>query len=154
MAGLAAVGSYAGAAGWCLGAVAGEQRRPPTGAAGVAAGGARIIHGESRHHDAAPWPCGPVAVVGLSALSLWVTELKPVASELQPWSWPPRRPDLRLVHTCRDRSRPARTGGSRCRVDPARTSTTARRRLRSHLVDSLIDNLSGGDYLAPKMLGI
>jgi hypothetical protein len=114
----------------------GEQRRPPTGAAGVAAGGARLCHGGRRHHDAAPWPCGPVAVVGLSALSLWVTELKPVASELQPWSWPPRRPDLRLVHTCRDRSRPARTGGSRCRADPARTSTTARRRLRSHLVDS------------------
>jgi hypothetical protein len=75
-------------------------------------------------------------LLGSAPLSLWVTDLKPVASELQPWSWPPRRPDLRLVHTCRDRSRPARTGGSRCRADPARTSTTARRRLRSHLVDS------------------
>ena len=37
--------------------------------------------------------------------------------------WPRGRFELRFVHTGRDRSSPARTGGSRCRTDPARTPT-------------------------------
>jgi hypothetical protein len=40
----------------------------------------------------------------------------------QPWSWLRMMPELRFGLTGGDRSYPARTGGSRCRADPARTS--------------------------------
>jgi hypothetical protein len=68
----------------------------------------------------------------------WGVGFEAPASVLhQPCSRPQRRFELRFVPTCRDRSCPARTGGSQCRADPARTSTAARlapvRRSWTHL---------------------
>jgi hypothetical protein len=60
---------------------------------------------------------------------------EPAALVLQwPWSWPRGCTGLQFLHARREHSCPARTSGFRCSADPARTSTTAPRRLRSRLV--------------------